>query len=646
MSTPVVPISPTEQDTGAFDATPSSARLAALQRVQARVFEALKPVIGLVICCLIVADSITNNWSLNDYTGNAYHFRTPVLSVATVNDVRAQYNFPLRSVSISPAGIWMSFFNVLQLATGDPDMYLLTAGSYTVNKAILDKQSLCTEMANQYTLQATTSLSAVKIGASMDYMTYLQGNIFSSYDTSTLPHNMSGAALTSLGFLPGRLATDLRLSSAFNVTPDVPYSSVNVSLYRIYSKSFCSGCTPLAELGLLECKLTYSYNSTSRALVVHSSNGILGSTQDVGVLLQKSSFVSAAVYIKILSLLWVIVSFGASRKTTRWIEVETWFTLPWYSKLWYTVAPPIFRYASSAVSLSTFYYNCDGFVLGYSIAVMLDMNASLVYAREVNIYNSLSPNSFMSLQLYSMGLRFLWANCLVLKGLKIAFHYLSNAQTTGDNKMVRFCNLSSVLFIYLSGVALLNVNQLIEMNNKARIDVPIYNLQRINVHLDVFDSWFVRALPTVFAIGLMNLVFVLALNHLFMRSWWRRLERNTLARQFIYNSSAILVEFFDEKDFKPVDTDVKAIAPLVVPARSLCTLQWLLTCHLIRFGLTESPSVVKAIVTRTASKQSGDLFMVVQDSDGNVRLYDAHKAEVQSLGMEVKILNNTNYIIA
>ncbi|KDO15869.1 hypothetical protein SPRG_18593 [Saprolegnia parasitica CBS 223.65] len=274
------------------------------------------------------------------------------------------------------------------------------------------------------------------------------------------------------------------------------------------------------------------------------------------------------------------------------------------------------------------------------------MNASLVYAREVNMYNSLSPNSFMSLQLYSMGLRFLWANCLVLKGLKVAFHYLGNAQTTGENKMVRFCNLSSVLFIYVSGIALLNVNQLIEMNNKCRIDVPIYNLQRINVHLNVFDSWFVRALPTVFAIGLVNLVVVLALNHLLMRTWWRQLERNTLARQFIYNSSAILVEFFEENDFKPVDADVKAIAPLVVPARSLCTLQWLLTCHLIRFGLTESPAVVKAIVTRTASKQNGDLFMVVQDSDGNVRLYDAHKAEVQSLGMEVKILNNTNYIIA
>ncbi|OQS02308.1 hypothetical protein THRCLA_05306 [Thraustotheca clavata] len=640
MSTPVIPISPT-----IHDARLLSAKLTKLEYTRMKVFNYLRPIIGFAVCVLIVADSILNNWSLNNYTGDAYHFRTPVVNVASAMDVRNQYLFPITTEGISPVGLWMSAFNVFQLANIDPDMYLLTAGSYVVNEAMLVKD-ICPGLVGSYVIPNNTV--SIKLAQARDYMTYIQGNLFSQYDITQLPSNVSAAYLTGLGFSPSRLTSDLRLTTSMTIDMTARHGTANLSMYRIYSKSFCTGCTPIAELGLVPCTLNYSFNKSSSILTISSSDGILGSMHEVGVIIQKNGFVITAVVLKVLSLVWVIVSFGASRKTTRWIEVETWFTLPWYSKLWYTVAPPIFRYSSDALSLSSFYYNCDVFVVGYSAAVLMDMNASLVYAREVNIYNDLSPNSLLSLQLYAMGLRFLWVNCLLLKAFKVIFHFFSSAAATGENRLVRFCNLSSVIFVYISGIALLNVNALIEANNASRIDIPMHGQRLDGVHLDVFSSWFFRALPAVFAIGIINLFVVLVFNHLAFYNWWGKLERNTLARQFIYNSTAILVEMFDPQDFS--DAEVTAIAPLTIPARSLCTLQWLLTCHLRRFGLTEAPNVVKAIVSQTVARKvttesNHDLFMIVQDSDGNVRLYDAHKLEVQSLGMEVKILNNTNYLI-
>ncbi|ETW05426.1 hypothetical protein H310_03191 [Aphanomyces invadans] len=178
-----------------------------------------------------------------------------------------------------------------------------------------------------------------------------------------------------------------------------------------------------------------------------------------------------------------------------------------------------------------------------------------------------------------------------------------------------------------------------------------------------------------------NLVVVLLLDHVSNRGWWRLLARNSLARQLMYNSTSILCEM---KHAGIVDS--KYSSTLTIQVSTLCTLQWFLTSHLVRFGLPEEPSLLRrlssiASVKKGARHSTGatsdkgsmpaqrtpqtnattgipsttaivdatntdhdhvppdneELFLVAQDHEGNVLAYDSCKREVLAAAMDGKV---------
>ncbi|KAF0709436.1 hypothetical protein AaE_012887 [Aphanomyces astaci] len=120
--------------------------------------------------------------------------------------------------------------------------------------------------------------------------------------------------------------------------------------------------------------------------------------------------------------------------------------------------------------------------------------------------------------------------------------------------------------------------------------------------------------------------------------------------------------FVDWPDFKG--------QAVVVPVRSLCTMQWFLTCHTLRFGLPEDPANIRGMASKAGSipsqavspskrnsaqvtvarRQSivaaDDFFMLAQDQDGYLHLFNARKTEIQALSMEVKVQADARYMVA
>ncbi|RHZ11372.1 hypothetical protein DYB26_008360 [Aphanomyces astaci] len=90
-------------------------------------------------------------------------------------------------------------------------------------------------------------------------------------------------------------------------------------------------------------------------------------------------------------------------------------------------------------------------------------------------------------------------------------------------------------------------------------------------------------------------------------------------------------------------------------------MQWFLTCHTLRFGLPEDPANIRGMASKAGSipsqavspskrnsaqvtvarRQSivaaDDFFMLAQDQDGYIHLFNARKTEIQALSMEVKV---------
>ncbi|CAK4072544.1 unnamed protein product [Aphanomyces euteiches] len=627
----------------------------------------LTTLVNVLTIIFVLVDIIGNNWELNDFTGDAKHFRTPLLTTKTRDDLESGYVFPATASpsSISNVGRFMIANTIDQVHCNNGTYYSLTMSSFPI---LNPDNDICDRLASDYPVDAAMQ-AKVRLGSVQDLVTFVRGNTLSHLfgDTDAKPPASSGtnaSTLTEMGYVPARSGLDMRLTTAIPVPPPGQKVPLNVTMYRFYSKSFCSACHPGTELGMDTCSIVYSYDDAKKQLTVHSSSAIYGQHHILGFIFLRRWGVRVSLILRAFCLFLAFSAYGATRKTVRWTDMAS--LTSWFRKISHMIAPPLYSHSSKAFSVIYFCFNSDVFVILYSIAVLIDEDVSMVYARVVTTWYKPAPfDLWTELRLRALAFRWLWFNLFMVKVMKWLCHFLSTARFNGSNFVMGLFNFSNVPWIYMTVFALFERTDYIEYGNSVRVDVTSVTQDLDSVYVEFESSWYMRGLSSLIFLMVGNLLGVLAVDHFVNRRWWRLMSRNSLGRQHMFNSTSILSDMgleYEDRSFNSI-TSIKA--------RMLCSFQWFFTSHLICFGLPEEPSLIRkvtsarlagakgtssSVINVAASKAVADgpktdnatdveTHMVVQDEDGHVYLFDSEKREVKALGVEVKILRDANYQI-
>ncbi|RHY23846.1 hypothetical protein DYB32_009050 [Aphanomyces invadans] len=266
-----------------------------------------------------------------------------------------------------------------------------------------------------------------------------------------------------------------------------------------------------------------------------------------------------------------------------------------------------------------------------------------------------------------MNFRWVWLNCFLVKVIKVLANVLSTARYTGRNFVVGYFNFSTIAYVYLAGIPLMYRNNFMDYGNSDVATLTTATQLLDGITVDFFNSVLMRGYPGLIFLMFVSLMAVLTLDVAINRKWRHQVANNSLGRQHLYNSTSIIADvgysFLTWPDFKG-----QAISMSV---RSLCMMQWFLTCHTLRFGLPEDPSNVRGmtskagsalsqVVTTTQRRSVGtwregrqqssasvanEFFMVTQDSDGYIHLFNARKTEIQALSMEVNVQADAKYVL-
>ncbi|KDO20125.1 hypothetical protein SPRG_14605 [Saprolegnia parasitica CBS 223.65] len=501
-------------------------------------------------------------------------------------------------------------------------------------------------MKGVYPLDLSVTHTA-RLGFASNSIMYIRGNALSHAFTSDRSDNlanasMKSAALTNLGYAPARTNVDVRLIQDLVLTNTLAAQTHTVQFYRIFPKSFCTGCHTVAELGFGSCNMTFVYNDSAKVVSVTKSANLIGSVYKVGLLLPQSMFSSASHYVKATAIVFAVGGYLASRRTVQWKEFDATKLDSIFAKILRILSPKVFPYPSCALRFDMFCYNSDIFVFLFATGVILDMENSLYYLKTMNMYNAPAPIFRYSMQLYGFTTRLLWFNCALLKLLKILWHVIGSASFNGESALMAFLNLRNVTSLYMSAILLFYVPAFIDYNSSVTMTLNNPNECLDTIHVDAFESYYIRAVPAI-AVGLVvNVLLIAALDHMVHFNYWQRVSKNSLAHQAIFNSSSILCD-----DLDGIDMDGAAVV-LHCKARRLSTLQWFFMSHMIMFGLPEKElrAKKKYLVRghdqpdRDAPSASTGRYMVVQDGDHHMHLVDENLSDVTALVYNIKVLKD------
>ncbi|ETV90203.1 hypothetical protein H310_14959 [Aphanomyces invadans] len=646
--------------------------------------KALKTLLGYLCTILLVVDVCGNNWELIDYVGDAKHLLTPLLTVAEFDQIGHAFVFPVGNAPdhVSQVGQFMMNTSLAQIQARDSDTYILGTTMHPIQDSVND---ICGHLVSSYPLPSANATS-VRLGNVADGISFVRGTALSHWfsDTRSAPpadQGMNETQLRAMGYGPVRHGTDLRLTTHVAVPRPGEIVTTSISMYRFFMKAFCSGCVPGTELGLDTCAITYLYNETTHSLDVTASQAAVGSSHELGFIFQRRGGPILALYIRFAIVLLVFGVYSASQKTVQWVEFVP-ESLP--QRLHNVVAPPLYRQPCSVFGLSDICFNSDIFVVLYTLAVLADEEISLVYSRVLyRWYRSTSFNLWIELRLMSMTMRWLWLNCFLLKAAKWTCDFASVAQYTGENRVMGWLTFSSVTWVYLSVFVLFQRANFIEYSNSVLIDLSCATQNLDAVSVAFLDSWYVRSMPDLVVVVLVNLIVLLAIDRVVNWQWWRATAKNSLCRQLMFNSTSILADVRGDA----IDQPGYAGSCLVIKARALCTFRWFFSTHLTAFGLKEHPAILRAIhsarphktdpgsssadvtadtapmpserTTHTSVAWLSDhdvvkpvpptdaatLYLIVQDRDGHIHVVDGTKREMQELNVEVKILRDTTIVL-
>ncbi|RHY05121.1 hypothetical protein DYB25_008669 [Aphanomyces astaci] len=644
-------------------------------------------VLGKLCLVLLVIDVISNNWAIIDYVGDAKHLLTPMLDLNTPEAMLDQYAFPSNEspALMSKVGRFMVNTSFAHIQARGSHTFMLGTTVHPIHDSVND---ICGQLVQTYPIKDPNA-TTVQLGNVLDSVTFIRGNALTHWFSDTnsarqATKGMNETQLRAMGYTPGRHSTDLRLTTPLVLPPPGQVTTGSVFMYRYFMKALCSGCVPLTELGLDTCVIEYTYNENAKSLEITTSKAIMGGSHELGIIIQRRGGPIAALYVRFSTLLLLFGVYAASQKTVQWMDF-TQQTLP--QRLLRLIAPPLYRQPCTAIGLSDICFNSDIFVVLYTLTVLLDEEISMIYSRILNRWYANSGfDLWIELRLMSMTVRWLWLNCFLLKAAKWMCHFVSMAQYTGTNTVMGWLNFSSVTWMYLSVLLLFERNAFVEFGNSVIVDLHSTTQNLDATYVLFFESWYVRALPTLAAGVIGNLAGLLALDHIVNRKLWRSLARNSLGRQLVFNSTSILSEIrgavVDKPGYGGTCVDIKI--------RAWCTLRWFLASHLTSLGLPEQPHVMRALAAATYKSKSphrgnrdsksatedieesqrstattgprivtemedttrtetvssnSELHVVVQDREGHMHVINAEKREMQALAVEVKILRDTNILL-
>ncbi|RHY29664.1 hypothetical protein DYB32_004972 [Aphanomyces invadans] len=655
----------------------------------AKAIDSIGIFLSVVCAVLMVVDLIGNNWELNDFVGNAKHFTTPLLDARTRDRVSSLYAFPDHAspTAISPVGQFMLDM-ALEHVHNPEKFYLLTMSSYEIQDKAND---ICGRLTGSYPVDTAVN-DTVRIGTIRDEVTFVRGTALSHLlgTTRSSPPAAVGATVATLeamGYEPARVGLDMRFTTAFQVDASEQVVALNVTMYRLYSKAFCSGCRPNTELGMVTCEIEYSYNAATKRVEIASSRAHFGLRHKAGIIMTRRLGPIVSLWVRILTVLMAFGTFTMSKKSVRWTDALT--LTKWRTRLMHMVAPPLYRSASHAMGFVYFCANSDVVVLAFSGATLFDEDVAMVYARvATNWYSNAPFDLWMELRLRALSIRWLWFNLALLKLVKCLCNLVSVHRTNGANVVMGWLNFSSIPWIYTTVGAVFLRTDFIEYGNSVRVDVTANQHNIESVYVEFESSWYMRGMPSLICLLLGNLLLVLGINHIVLRKWWRVVANNSLARQHMYNSTSIVLN-------KELMIEAEGLHSIVaIPAAELSTIQWFFSSHLVCFGLPEDPAAIRrlvstkvgtTIVTTTSigagtsisplvrgetrgklrvspskdnilqckvqpastkdvtDKKAGtadtmEFHFLVQDRDGCLRLYDGDKREIQSIGIESKVV--------
>ncbi|OQS02793.1 hypothetical protein THRCLA_04874, partial [Thraustotheca clavata] len=603
------------------------------------------------IVMLIGIGIIILNWAVNDYIGKANCFKTPIATSNNAADLEAQYTFPKgQSISdMSKIGIWMLNYTIDSLMRKEAAVYSVYVGSFPLSTT----PDVCSLFKATYAADLAKS-SIVRIGVASNSLMFVRGDAIShtfSDDTTTNLANssMTASQLNDLGYYPARSNVDVRLTVNVPLANTSEPQNQKVSFYRVFPKSFCTGCSVVTEMGFGYCNMTFMYNDTLKIVTITKSSNLLGSTMKVALIMDESKFTSASHYLKFIAILFAVGGYLASRRTVQWKEFDISQTESLSSRILRTVSPKYFPYPSDALRFDMFCYNSDLFVFLFSAAVLLDMQYGLYYSKTINLWNTDEPQFMYSVLMFGISMRFLWLNCATIKLLKLTWNTISTATYNGESKVMSFFNLSSVTSLYLSSILLFYIPQYIAYNNVVTINLDnrVDNLDPVIV--DPLQSYYIRSVPVVIVGGLVNIFGILLWDHTVCYKKWQLLAKNSLGRQAIYNSSSIFCDYLFGIELDLEGDHTTTI--LHCKARRLSTLQWFFMNHMILFGLPEKELRAKkktafgtmTIKTNSTTPQEDQLpngkYLFVQDGDHHLHLVDDHLSELTATNEYVRQAN-------
>ncbi|KAG9414165.1 hypothetical protein AC1031_013376 [Aphanomyces cochlioides] len=542
----------------------------------------LVKIAGAFAVFLVIVDVIYNNWELIYYLGNAQYLLTPLLNHPSLMDVAASYAFPKEAslALLSEAGRFM--LNDTITAAFD----FLTAGGHLIQDASYD---ICGALAKSYPNVSATA-ATVNLGVVTNSLFYVRGttlsNFFGMTATNVAPPKSNDATLTALGYAPARLDTDLKLTTPLAIPPSGTNTTANVTMYRFFPKSFCTGCSPIVELGRDKCAVVYTYNATSRVLKVMSSQAYIGDTHLLGVILERSSASKASLYVRGICVFLAIMGYHASQKTIRWTDATA--HTPWYKRLLYIFSPPLYRYSSDTYSLPDFFLNSDVGVFGYTVAMLLDEKQSMVYTRQLAKWVQATGADPALLDPVMMAL----AQLRRPQVHQMAHQLHEHDAADGEEPIRRDVQLQQRhLRLHRRGLPRRATTDCID-----------------TVRLDLFQSQYIRAFPSLIPVMIVNLMAVLALDHLLH---FRHVQLDA------HLDGPPPVDFYELEGYNG--------QPVMIHARTLTTIQWFLTYHTTSFGLAEETRKVRATVA--TSPCDGDQGVQHEDrSNGDRRRCDRSRA--------------------
>ncbi|EQC32751.1 hypothetical protein SDRG_09723 [Saprolegnia diclina VS20] len=618
--------------------------------------QAIVILLGIGILFLVSVDATVNNWAVNDFIGNGHMFVAPLGRVDNARQLEHEYSFALNhSISdLSRVANWMLNFTVTSIVSRSPEMYLLSVGTYTLTSGAVD---VCGLMKGVYPLDLSVTRTA-RLGFASNSIMFIRGDALSHVFTTDRTENlantsMKSPALTSLGYAPARTNVDVRLMEDFVMANTSAAQTHTVRFYRVFPKSFCTGCHTVAELGFGSCNMTFVYNDTAKVVIVTKSTNIIGSIYKVGLNLPQSMFSSASHYVKSMAIVFAVSGYFASRRTVQWKEYDATKVDSILATLVRILSPKVFPYPSLALRFDMFCYNSDIFVFLFAMGVILDMENSLYYLKTMNMYNAPAPVLRYSIQLYGFTTRLLWFNCALLKLLKISWNVIGTASYNGESAVMALFNLRNVTSLYLSAILLFFVPAFIDYNSSVTMTLDNANECLDTIHVDAFDSYYIRAVPAI-AVGLVvNVLCIAGLDHCLHIKYWQRMCKNSLARQAIFNSSSIVCDYLDGIEMEGT------AAVLHCKARRLSTLQWFFMSHMVSFGLPEKElrakkkylvgsaatnnrthTTVQSTALPTESSSSIGRYLVVQDGDHHMHLVDENLSDVTALVYNIKVLKD------